>query len=229
VEQVGGKVQSVQLADGARVQTRIFVDAAGPFLRPVGRLLHLELPVYNEVHLKLALKDHLGILDRRAPLVILTDPQKLSWSPEEVEWLREADEYNCLLDELPGGLHTRPEGGADSPVVLALWEYHTRQVEPVLQKIGRPRIDGGYYTRTIENRPLIDRLPVEGAFVIGALSGFGLMSACAAGELLACHVTGDQLPAYAPAFSLKRYEDPAYQARLATWGPNRKCCRYKPA
>src|SRR6185369_8788821 len=75
-------------------------------------------------------------------------------------------------------------------------------------------VDGGYYCKTPENRPLIGPLPVPGAFVIGALSGFGIMGSQAAGELLAAHVTGAQLPGYAPAFLLSRYEDAAYRARL---------------
>lgn len=46
-----------------------------------------------------------------------------------------------------------------------------------LDRIPKPSVDGGYYTKTRENRPLIGPLPVEGAYVIGALSGFGIMAA----------------------------------------------------
>ena len=46
---------------------------------------------------------------------------------------------------------------------------------------------GGYYTMTEENWPIIGPLDNEGAFVIGALSGFGSMAACAAGKLCAMH------------------------------------------
>ena len=53
---------------------------------------------------------------------------------------------------------------------------------------------------------------------MGALSGFGVMATCAAGELLAAHVTGAALPGYAPAFLLSRYQDPAYRALLQNWG-----------
>ena len=81
----------------------------------------------------------------------------------------------------------------------------------------RPTVDGGYYARTQENRPLIGPLPVEGAYIIGALSGFGIMAACASGELLAAHLTGSELPPYAPCFLLERYEDPEYQRLLADW------------
>nr|MCU0617603.1 FAD-dependent oxidoreductase [Gemmatimonadaceae bacterium] len=67
-------------------------------------------------------------------------------------------------------------------------------------------------------RPLIGPLPVTGAHVCAGFSGFGLMAAPAAAELLAAHITGAALPSYAPAFLPARYEDPVYQARLAQWG-----------
>jgi glycine/D-amino acid oxidase-like deaminating enzyme len=85
-------------------------------------------------------------------------------------------------------------------------------------RMPKPVVDGGYYTKTRENRPLVGPLPVEGAYVIGALSGYGLMAAPGCGELLAAHLTGSQLPGYAPAFALERYEDPEYQKLLENWG-----------
>jgi hypothetical protein len=44
------------------------------------------------------------------------------------------------------------------------------------------------------------------------------MAACAAGEPLAAHITGAPLPSYAPALTLARYDDPAYQELLEHWG-----------
>ena len=43
-------------------------------------------------------------------------------------------------------------------------------------------LDGGFYCKTRENRPLVGPLPVGGAFICAALSGFGIMAAHAAGE-----------------------------------------------
>ncbi len=63
---------------------------------------------------------------------------------------------------------------------------------------------GGYYTMTEENWPLIGPLDNSGAFVVGALSGFGSMAACAAGKLCATHVCGGPLPDYAMDLSLAR-------------------------
>ena len=238
-------VEAVRLQDGALIRAGRFVIASGPFLKETGHLLGLDLPVYNELHLKAAIKDSLGVLDRNAPLVIWSDPQSLSWAEEERAYLAEDESTLPLLSILPSGVHARPEGGPGSQMILVLWEYRTRISEPVfplyedplylevalrglvklvpgmqayVERTPRPRLDGGYYTRTRENRPLICKLPVTGAYLIGGLSGFGVMASCAAGELLASHIAEAKLPDYAPAFSLERYEDPGYLQKLAGWG-----------
>ena len=66
---------------------------------------------------------------------------------------------------------------------------------------------GGYYAMTLENWPLVGPLGVDGAFIVAALSGFGSMSACAAGALCAAWIVGGTLPEYAKQLSLARYED----------------------
>ncbi|MCG8545951.1 MAG: FAD-dependent oxidoreductase, partial [Alphaproteobacteria bacterium] len=74
---------------------------------------------------------------------------------------------------------------------------------------------GGYYTMTAENWPLIGPTGVDGAFVVGALSGFGTMAACAAGNLCAAWVAESDLPDYAADLGLARYENAALMAELA--------------
>lgn len=68
---------------------------------------------------------------------------------------------------------------------------------------------GGYYPMTDENWPLIGPLANDGAlrqaYVVGALSGFGSMAACAAGELCAAWVSGNSLPDHGQHLSLARY------------------------
>jgi glycine/D-amino acid oxidase-like deaminating enzyme len=243
----GGRVQAVHVKDGGgstTISTPNFVNAAGPFLKPVGRMLGLDLPVFSERHSKIAINDHLGAVPREAPLVIWTDPVHLPWSEAERAALAESEDTRWLLEQFPSGVHARPEGGPDSNILLILWTYEVEPVEPVfpvtydpnypeialrglavaipalrgyLDRMPKPFVDGGYYTKTRENRLLAGPLPVEGAYVLGALSGFGLMAAPAAGELLAAHLTGAELPGYAPAFALERYADPAYQKLLENW------------
>jgi len=244
IEVESGRVRAVRWHTGDVLTTDCFVNAAGPFLKDVGAMLGVDLPVFTELHAKVIFRDELGVVPRHAPMLIWIDTQVLPWSEEERTLLAQSEETKRLLEELPSGVHARPEGGAESNVLLMLWAYHTPPVEPVwpprfdphyfeivlrglatmlpglqayLDRAPRPAIDGGYYTKTRENRPLIGPLPVKGAYVIGALSGFGVMAACAAGELLAAHLTGGALPHYAQAFSLERYQDPDYQRLLETW------------
>jgi glycine/D-amino acid oxidase-like deaminating enzyme len=47
-----------------------------------------------------------------------------------------------------------------------------------------------------------------------AMSGFGTMAACAAGELCAATIAGSNLPDYATSFSLARYGDDALMNEL---------------
>lgn len=89
-------------------------------------------------------------------------------------------------------------------------------LEPYINELPKGRVHyGGYYTMTKENWPLIGPLNQDGAFVVGALSGFGSMSSCAAGSLCADWVCGSTLPKYAHALSLNRYKDPELIARMS--------------
>ena len=73
---------------------------------------------------------------------------------------------------------------------------------------------GGYYTMTDENWPLIGPMATPGAFMVAALSGFGSMSACAAGKLCAAWIAGSKLPDYANPLSLARYDDTELMSAL---------------
>jgi glycine/D-amino acid oxidase-like deaminating enzyme len=236
-------VTAVDLDDGDRIETPRVVIAAGPLIEHAVGLIGESLPVYAELHLKLAFKDHLGVVPRDAPLMIWDDPQELAWGDDERAALRSIDP--ALLESLPGGAHLRPEGGPDSPWVLGLWEYKTRVMRPTFPipvdsmypevvlrglssmipalapYVDRPPqtfVDGGYYLRTPENLPIIGPLRTPGAFVLGALSGYGIMASQAAAELVALHVTGSQVPDHADAFRLERFDDPAYLSSVVDTG-----------
>jgi glycine/D-amino acid oxidase-like deaminating enzyme len=247
VESGKGRIREVCIqgeTETSCVSTDRFVIAAGPYLKEAGAMIGLDLPVFNELHGKISFRDPLGVIPRNVPLMVWTDPLTLFWTDEEREELARNEETQWLLKEFPGGVHFRPEGGNESQIILALWTYDVRPQEPVwppvfqpeygeivmrgmvpvvpglsvyLEKMAPPFVDGGYYCKTRENRPLIGSLPVKGAYVIGALSGFGIMGSMAAGELLAKHVAGRALPEYASAFLLSRYQDPGYQEMLSNW------------
>jgi glycine/D-amino acid oxidase-like deaminating enzyme len=252
VDVEAGRVTGVGLRRNGsleRLRCDRLVVATGPFLRRTATMMGLDLPVFSELHVKVAFEDVHGVVPRAAPLMIWEDGQHLPWTADERSSIEHDREMLWLLDRFPPGVHMRPEGGAGSRYVLVLWPYHVEEVPEVFpipepphfaeiavrgisamvpglscyfERPPRPWIDGGYYTRTRENRPLIGPLPIRGAFVIGALSGFGLMASQAAAELLAAHMTGASLPTWAAAFTPARYENPAYLDRLQDWGSTRQ-------
>ena len=79
--------------------------------------------------------------------------------------------------------------------------------------VAHVQIDGGYYTKAPDNLPLIGPVPgaPAGAYICAGLSGYGVMAANAAGELLARHVAGARLPEeYAAHFLPERWMDDGY-------------------
>jgi glycine/D-amino acid oxidase-like deaminating enzyme len=227
---------SITTKDGSVIGADEIVVSAGPHSRDVAALAGIELPLFSELHLKVAFKDHLSVIPRDAPMTIWSDTQVIDWSDEEREGLAEMGRDD-LLGEMPVFCHFRPEGGGESPYVLALWEYHNEVMEPTWplpddplypevvmrglttmvpgldvyqDRLPESFVDGGYYTKTVENRPLIGPTPVPGISIVAGLSGFGVMISSGAADLLARHLTGAELPSYSSAFLLSRYEDPGY-------------------
>ncbi len=232
VETTGGRVQGVRLASGRTIDSGRVVLAAGPMLPSAARMLGVELPLFHELHAKVTFSDPRGAIPRSSPFSIWIDPIELEGAAGG-------------RTSFPGGVHVRPVDGPRGDELYAIWTYHTERCDATwppaydphygdacvrglaamvpelssyLEEPDRGFVDGGYYCKTTDNRPLVGPLPVEGAYVIGGLSGAGIMSAHAAAELLAAHVRGSALPEYAAAFLPSRYDDVAYLAQVARWG-----------
>jgi glycine/D-amino acid oxidase-like deaminating enzyme len=143
---------------------------------------------------------------------------------------------------MPGGIHCRPDGAESGTWIKLGWAFNTNASDPhapepidpqfpdtVLRAASRlhPALKlyigrlprgahhyGGYYAMTPENWPLIGPMHTRGAFVAGALSGFGTMAACASGAIAAAWVSGGVLPNYAHALSPERHLNAALMAEL---------------
>jgi glycine/D-amino acid oxidase-like deaminating enzyme len=218
------------------------VLAGGPHQKNLAALAGLDLPLFSERHRKVSFQDTLGAMPREAPMMIWLDEQYLPFSDEERDALADDDEAGHFLGKFPAGVHGRPDGAS---AAVVLFNHHGDPVEPVFPlpeephyaeialrgmatmvptlkayngRPSRPYIDGGYYVRTRENRPLIGPTAIEGLHISCGFGGFGVMAACASGDLIARHIMQATLPAYAPAFLLSRYQDPQYQALLQSWG-----------
>ena len=218
------------------------VNAAGPFLGNVARMLGEELPVRCVFQQKIAFEDREGALPRTMPFAIDLDGQQLEWTAEEREVLASDPAGAALLRPMPGGIHRRPEGGDAGKWIKLGWAYNVNPSDPadalpldpnfpdvVLRGASRlnpalkcylgrlprgARHYGGYYTMTPENWPLIGPMRTPGAFMAGALSGYGTMGATAAGALCAAWIAGCEQRAYAANFTLRRYDDAELMAEL---------------
>jgi glycine/D-amino acid oxidase-like deaminating enzyme len=241
--EAGTRVRAVEVErDGERLRLAAdhVVLAGGPMQSELARMIGLDLPIRAEPHFKVSFPD--TRLPRSAPMLIWLDEQHLPWSKEDRAALAEDEEARWLFEKFPAGVHGRPDGAS---ATIILYNHHGAAVDPTFPlsepefyaeialrgmstmvpalqaydgRPTRPYIDGGYYMRTRENRPLIGPVAVEGAYISCAYSGFGIMASRAGGELIARHIMSTALPDYADAFLLSRYQDPAYRTLLENWG-----------
>ncbi|HEX5130756.1 MAG TPA: FAD-binding oxidoreductase [Usitatibacter sp.] len=237
----------VAAVDGTRtIAAESIVNAAGPFVPDVAAMLGEDLPVKCVYQQKIAFPDEQGAVPRNMPFSIDLDGQALSWSDEDREVLGADPATRHLVQPMKGGIHCRPDGPVDGQWIKLGWAYNDTPSDPhdeppvdpqfpdtVLRGASRlnPRLAayvgrlprgakhyGGYYTMTEENWPLIGPMKTRGAFVAGALSGYGSMAACATGAICAAWIARRPVPDYARAFALERYADAALVAELATLG-----------
>ena len=224
------------------IHSDIIVNAAGPFAKDVANMLGVKLDLFNIYQQKIAFEDNQRVIPRDLPFSIDLDPQILDWSSDERDLLSEDEETSWLLDCMPNATHCRPDGGITGNWVKLGWAYNqtpdsncqiqktdtsfpevvlrgASRLQPSLKayygKLPSRRIHyGGWYNMTNENWPLIGPMQMEGAFMNCAMSGFGTMASCAAGELCAKWIATASLPSYADGFSLKRYDNPELMQRL---------------
>ena len=246
IDTEGGRFRRLHFEGGGSLEAGRLIVAAGPYLGELGRKLGLELPVFTELHAKMVLPDPENILPPDAPMMIWADPVRLPTEPPLQVASSDGGSQHELLDEYPPGAHFRPRGSGRDAEAMLIWTYHAEPCElewpppydplaaevmlrgvsamlprarQLFARVSEGVVDGGFYCKTRENRPLIGRLPVEDTFVIGALSGFGIMASQAAAELLSAHVHDKPLPGYASALAPERFEDPQFLAKLEEMDP----------
>ncbi|QKX06745.1 FAD-binding oxidoreductase [Aquimarina sp. TRL1] len=216
------------------IATDKIIIAAGPFINHIAAMLGMSFPISNTMQHKFVIPDPYHCIPEDMPFTIYADAQHLSWTDEEKRFFSAEEQFKWLLQKFPGGLHIKPDGGGR---IKMGWAFQTRKEHPhwtpqytfshfpnvVLKGASRfiPALSeyenqlptpltqySGYYTRTEENWPLIGPTERTNVFVVGALAGFGTMTACGAGELCANHVLGEtSLPVYSDYFHPSRYHN----------------------
>lgn len=215
------------------IQANNLVIASGPFTNHVANMIGIQVPIENILQRKFIIPDPKKIIPRDMPFTIFADAQYLDWSKDEQDFFASEEKYKWLLEEFPGGLHVKPEGEGiklgwafNTKNELPQWETPLSDIFPQVvlkgassfipqlleyeNDIPTPITEfAGYYTRTKENWPLIGPTEIPNVFLIGALSGYGTMTACAAGQLCSKYILkSTDLPDYAPYFHPNKYQNP---------------------
>lgn len=233
------KGYAVNLNKHQTIHTDQIIIATGPFINHTAKMVGLEFPIWNTLQRKFLIPDPKGIIPEDMPFTIYADGQYLDWSEEEKAFFESEEELKWLTQEFLGAIHIKPESGRikmgwafSKAKVDPQWEIPTMSYFPQVvlkgasrfipalaeysENIPTPLIEyGGYYTRTEENWPLVGPTEKQNVFVVGALAGFGSMTACGVGELCAQHMVGQGLPWYAAYFAPNRYANPVIQEELA--------------
>ncbi|MEM6282729.1 MAG: FAD-binding oxidoreductase [Chloroflexota bacterium] len=215
---------TIETAHGLmHAETSHLILAAGPFVQQCADMLGFDLPLYNVLHQKIMLRDVNGVIPDGMPFMIFRDSPSAVWTANERAFLRS----HSGSETLPGNFHIR---AANDDWIIAGWAFNRQQSEaaddPALDAMFAKVVlkglsgfipdladyvvapplpilnSGGYYTRTVDNMPIIGSTPRDGVYMIGGLSGFGVMVACGAGALLAEGIASGEI---APDFALERY------------------------
>lgn len=228
--------------DRSEVVADHVILAAGPFTDQLATTVGVDLPLTHVAQRKFVIPDPARVVPTDMPFTINADPVNLDLTDSERAAAVDDPDLGYLSETMPPGLHIKPEPGgliklgwafnraadrepawsiAEDPLfpsvviraaaslIPGLSVYVDRLPTPVIQY-------GGYYSRTAENWPLIGPTSQPGMFVVGGLAGFGTMTACAAGDLVARHVVGAELPGHARHMSPQRYRDADIVAELAS-------------
>ena len=230
---------SVSCNEMESLQCEQLVLAAGPFSAKLAKTMDIDLPLQNYLQHKFLITDPQKVIPRDMPFTIIADSQYLPWSAEEKQLFADDSDFSHLLREFPPGLHIKPEGihniklgwaynrVADTPhfdpdtpedfVDIAL-RGASQYIPGLAQYIGKAAPISqysGYYTRTAENLPLIGQYQDLNLYLATGLSGYGTMTACASGALIANEMLGEKLPEYARYMSPNRYQNKNIMADIA--------------
>ena len=176
IELSGERVSAVETPSG-RIACRHVVNAAGPWLAPVGKLVGVTIPV-DPVRRQMATTTAIPKLPPDFPFTI--DFAQSLYFHREGEGL------------LTGMSNPTQASGFDQSID-AEWEVAAldaaAQRMPVLEYAGRLAAWAGLYEVTPDAHPIFGPTPVDGFWVVGGFSGHGFMHGPISGKLMAEFLT----------------------------------------
>jgi sarcosine oxidase subunit beta len=191
------------LTDRGRIDTRVVVNAAGPFAITVGRWVGLDLPIYQMRRQRVFVAPHPKI-PKDAPLVMDVDNDSY-WRPETggalLGWHDPEEQKSEPMED--------PQGDWDFPaftleMVSRLSPFWSEVVDDLKQE--DLSVYAGQYVHSPDDQPLIG--PVNGipGFYLNCAYWPGVMLSAAAGRWTCDLITGRMKPEDNP-LRLSRFEE----------------------
>lgn len=196
---------SAVITDRGRINTRVVVNAAGPFAIEVGRWLGLELPIYQMRRQRVFVAPHPKI-PTDAPLVMDVDNESY-WRPETggalLGWHDPEEQKSEPMED--------PQGDWDFPAVTLekvarLSPFWMDVVEDLKQE--DLSVYAGQYVHAPDDQPIIGPVPEIPGFYLNCAYWPGVMLSAAAGRWTCDMITGRMDPASNP-LRLSRFEEGA--------------------
>ncbi len=177
IKTLSGKIAEVETRRGNIATPRV-VNAAGPFAKPIGKMVGLDIPV-------LPFRRHIFITEPLAAKAHLAPTSRLMVIDFASSFYFHREGAGLLF-----GMSDRDEPSSFNLSVS--WEFLEKVYEsaarrlPVLTDLGIAHAWAGLYENTPDGNPIIDESKeINGFFMINGFSGHGFQHAPAAGRLLA--------------------------------------------
>ncbi len=169
------------------LQTRIVVNAAGPFAAEIGRMVNLDLPLKPVRRQKVFIKTSV-VIPQNAPFTIDVDNNSY-WRPEPggviIGWVNPDEPVSKPSEKV----HTDWEFPA---ITLDKVKRMTPFFEEVEKTVRQPDMNtsAGYYVYTPDDQPLIGPVPEVPGFYVNCGYWAGVMLSPQAGKRIGELVTG---------------------------------------
>jgi sarcosine oxidase subunit beta len=187
------RVTSVTTRDNETYFAPIIINAAGPNVRDVAEIVHLDVPIYPERHEAMITEQ----IERFFDMMIV------DYRPD-----------GCYFNQKWGkgsiiGCYTPVPNvpGLDKGSSFTFAKEMGRRMERLIPKLANIKIIrqwSGSYEMTPDGNPILDKTDIEGFWIVGGMCGHGFMLGPETGWIAAEYITEGTTPYDMSSFALKR-------------------------
>ncbi len=189
----GGKVKYVTTQDNEIFYAPVVINAAGPFLKHVAKLVDIDVPVEPERH-----------------EAMITEPMERFFDMMIVDYRSDGCYFNQKFGKgsIIGCYTPIPNvPGLDQGTSFEFAQEMGRRLARLLPKLRTIKIIrqwSGSYEMTPDGNPILDKTDIEGFWIVGGMCGHGFMLGPEIAWLAAEYIAEGQTPYNIDEFSLTR-------------------------